>query len=408
MQGLTPAPDTITAFRRKHRKDFKKVLRISLATRVEAGMALRFKTTPSTPRGTMPGPMVGVLDSASVPAASAAASGASPAGLRIGRVALSSNLLLSPIAGYCDLAFRLTIRPLGGLGLASTDLVNPRGLLRRTYKSMQLVETHPDDRPLCIQLYGAQAGELADAARWCRDHGAAVIDVNMGCPVDKVCKKDGGSALLRDPANAARLAERIVRAVDLPVTVKMRLGWDESSLVAPALAAELERAGVAAVTVHGRTAEQKFSGRVRLDGIARVVEAVRAIPVIGNGDVRSPSDAQVMMAHTGCAGVMIGRAALCDPWIFRDTHAWLTTGRVPPAPSLDDRLDLMTRHFEHLLRFRGERLACITMRQRISWYATRFPPCRPFRDKMRRIASAPEYYAHVEAFRRSSAQPSRG
>lgn len=319
-------------------------------------------------------------------------------GLRIGRVELATRLLLSPIAGYCDLPFRLTIRPLGGLGLASTDLVNPRGLLRQTWKSMQLVETDPDDRPLCMQLYGPYADELAEAARWCQDHGACIIDINMGCPVDKVCKKDGGSALLRDPAAAARLAEKVVRAASVPVTVKMRLGWDDASIVAPALAADLERAGVAAITVHGRTAIQKFSGAVCLDGIARVVEAVRSIPVIGNGDIRCPADAKAMMDRTGCAGVMIGREALRDPWIFRDTHAFLTTGRVPPAPTLEDRLVLMTRHFEHLLRIRGERLACITMRQRVSWYATRLPPCRRFKERMRMLSSAGEFYVNMATF----------
>jgi tRNA-dihydrouridine synthase B len=320
-------------------------------------------------------------------------------GLRIGNVDLSTRLLLSPIAGYCDLAFRLTIRPLGGLALACTDLVNPRGLLRQTWKSMQLVETHPDDQPLCIQLYGARADELAEASRWCRDHGARVVDINMGCPVDKVCKKDGGSALLRDPASAARLAERVVKAAGVPVTVKMRLGWDDGSIVAPALAGDLERAGVAAVIVHGRTAAQKFGGAVSLDGIARVVEAARSIPVIGNGDIRRPEDARVMIERTGCTGVMIGRGALCDPWIFRDTHALLTMGQIPPEPTVEDRLALMRRHFEHLLAIRGERLACITMRQRVSWYATRLPqPVREFKERMRLLTSADAFYAGVTDF----------
>lgn len=318
--------------------------------------------------------------------------------LRIGDVDLPTRLLLSPIAGYCDLAFRLTIRPLGGLALACTDLVNPRGLLRRTWKSMQLVETDPADQPLCIQLYGPRADELAEAARWCRDHGAAIIDINMGCPVDKVCKKDGGSSLLRDPAGAVKLAEAVVRAAGVPVTVKMRLGWDDESIVAPALAADLERVGVAAVTIHGRTAAQKFSGRVCLDSIARVVEAVRFIPVIGNGDVRRPEDAVEMMARTGCTGVMIGRAALSDPWIFRDTHSLLTTGSVPPAPTVADRIALMKRHFEHLLRLRGERLACITMRQRVSWYATKLPPCRDFKERLRLMTSAEQFYIETDRF----------
>lgn len=316
---------------------------------------------------------------------------------RIGDVQLESCLLLSPIAGYCDLAFRLTVRRLGGVGLACTDLVNPRGLLRGTVKSLELVQTDPDDRPLCVQLYGCQADELAEAAQWCAANGAVVIDLNMGCPVDKVCKRDGGSALLRQPDLAVTLARRVVRSVSLPVTVKMRLGWDDESIIAPVLARRLEDVGLAAITVHGRTAAQKFAGRVRHDGIARVVEAVRRIPVIGNGDVKSPHDVRGMMAATGCRGVMIGRAALSDPWIFRDAHALLTTGRVPPPPTVFERIELMNRHFAHLLRLRGERLACIAFRQRTSWYTRHFGRCPMFQQRVRNISNAAEYHAAVEA-----------
>ncbi|HOA73725.1 MAG TPA: tRNA dihydrouridine synthase DusB [Phycisphaerae bacterium] len=319
--------------------------------------------------------------------------------LNLNGTTLASNLLLSPIAGYCDLAFRLSIRPLGGLGLAYTDLVNPRGLLRQTVKSMELIETEPGDRPLAVQLYGHEPEIMADAARWCTDHlELAAIDINMGCPVDKVCKTNGGSALLRNPELAARLAERVVRAVDVPVTVKMRLGWDESSIVAPSLSAALEDVGVAAITIHGRTAAQAFRGRACQDGIARVVAAVRRIPVIGNGDVRSPADALAMMRRTGCAGVMIGRAALSDPWIFRDTHALLTTGRVPPAPTLAERLDFIRTHFEHSLRIRGERRACITFRQRVSWYLKAIGSFPAWRDRFRGLSSAAEFYALLDEF----------
>ena len=308
---------------------------------------------------------------------------------------LPSNLLLSPIAGYCDLAFRLTIRPLGGVGLACTDLVNPKGLLRQTRKSMQLVETEPADQPLCIQLYGREPDEMAAAAQWAQDHGAVIIDINMGCPVDKVCKRDGGSALLREPDLAAALAARVVSAVRVPVTAKMRLGWDDQTLVAAELARRLEDAGVAAITVHGRTAAQKFSGRVCLDGIARVVQAARRVPVIGNGDIRCPEDARRMMSQTGCAGVMIGRAALSDPWIFRDTQAYLC-GREPPArPTRADRIELMNRHFAHLVRLRGERAACLVFRQRASWYARHFGPCGEFLDRMKRLETPAEYAAAV-------------
>jgi tRNA-dihydrouridine synthase B len=318
--------------------------------------------------------------------------------LRIGTVQLSTNLLLCPIAGYCDLAFRLTVRSLGGLGLASSDLINPRGLLRQTRKSMELVETEPADRPLCIQLYGNEPDEMAAAAQWCVAHGAIIIDINMGCPVDKVCKRNGGSALLRDMRGAIDLAGQVVRAVDVPVTVKMRLGWDDGSIIAPNLAAALEDVGVAAVTVHGRTASQKFGGVVRLEGIARVVEAVKSIPVIGNGDICSPEDAREMLTRTGCAGVMIGRAALSDPWIYHDTEAYLMHGILPSPPTIEQRIAVMNQHFEHLLRIRGERLACMMFRQRVSWYAKKLGPCREFRERMRMISQAAQYWDAIDAF----------
>lgn len=319
---------------------------------------------------------------------------------------LSGPLLLCPIAGYCDLAFRLTVRPLGGVALAYTDLVNPRGLLRGTAKSMELIDTEPADRPLAVQLYGNEPAYMADAARYCRDHlDLAAIDINMGCPVDKVCKTHGGSALLRQPAEAVRLAEAVVRAVSLPVTVKMRLGWDATSLVAPRLAADLERVGVAAVTVHGRTAAQAFRGRVDLDGIARVVEAVDRMPVIGNGDVKCPADAVKMMQHTGCAGVMIGRAALRDPWIFRDTQALLAEGRVPPPPSRAERIAFVRRHFESTRRIRGQRRACITFRQRISWYVRMLEAPCGWREQFVGLDSAARFMELLDALNGDSATP---
>ncbi len=325
---------------------------------------------------------------------------------RIGDVTLASNLLLCPIAGYCDLAFRLAVRPLGGLGLACTDLVNPRGLLRQTWKSMELVMTDPGDRPLCVQLYGREPDMMAEAARWCVEHvGASIIDLNMGCPVDKVCKKDAGSALMRRPGVALRLVRTLVRAVDVPVTVKMRLGWSPGECIAPEFAAMFEQEGVAAVTVHGRTASQRFRGQCDRDGIARVVEAVERLPVIGNGDVKSPQDAARMLAETGCAAVMIGRAALADPWIFRDTHAYLTTGEVPAPPTLEQRLALMERHFENLVRFRGERIACVVFRQRVSWYARRLGRSRWLQERMRGIAGRSDFEAVMAWFRAHAATP---
>jgi nifR3 family TIM-barrel protein len=319
--------------------------------------------------------------------------------LQVGNLQLATNLLLAPIAGYCDLAFRLVARSCGGVGLACTDLLCPEGVLRENYRSMILSMTCDQDSPLCMQLYGSDADRLSQAARWAEDHGADVIDINMGCPVDKITKKDGGSKLLCNPDNTLRMVEKILRAIRrAPLTAKLRLGWDDSSIVAPYLARRLEEAGVAMVTVHGRTTEMRFSGEARLDGIAAVVAAVKRIPVIGNGDIRSPQDARRMIDQTGCAGVMIGRGALSMPWIFRDTHSYLTTGTIPPPPTLEQKCNLMRQHFANLVRFRGLRVALIEFRKRVSWYAKTMHPCPMLRERMRLVQSAEQFEQILQEF----------
>lgn len=319
--------------------------------------------------------------------------------LKIGSLQLRTNLLLAPIAGYCDLAFRLVARSCGGVGLACTDLLCPEGVLRENKRSMELAATCEADSPLAMQLYGGDVDRLCEAARWAEDRGADIVDLNMGCPVDKITKRDGGSKLLCDPDATLRMVERIKSSLHrVPLTCKLRLGWDDSCIVAPYLAARLEGIGVAAITIHGRTTEMRFSGEARLDGIAEVVAAVSRIPVIGNGDVRSPADARRMIDRTGCAGVMIGRAALSTPWIFRDTHAFLTTGAIPPPPTLEQIVQLMRDHFYHHCAYRNERSAVIEFRKRISWYAKNLHPCTQLRQEMRLFNSADEFEAILARF----------
>ena len=202
--------------------------------------------------------------------------------LRIGSLQLESRYLLAPLAGYTNLSLRLAIRELGGLGLATTDLVNARALLVQSKKTLDLLRTCPEDRPVAVQIYGANADDLTAAARWLEAYGASSVDVNMGCPVHKVTRGGGGSALLCDAVNTVELVRKVVESVRIPVTVKMRLGWDADDLSAPHFAREFEKVGVAAVTIHGRTRAQGFSGAVNLDGIRAVVEAVERIPIIGN------------------------------------------------------------------------------------------------------------------------------
>lgn len=322
--------------------------------------------------------------------------------LRIGSVQLATNLLLAPIAGYCDLAFRLTVRSIpeaapgcGTLGLACTDLLCPQAILSENDKSLWLAATCPEDQPLCMQLYGAQADILAEAARWAEAHGATTIDINMGCPVDKVTKKNGGSKLLCDPCGTVELAAKVVKAVRVPVTAKIRLGWDERTLIVDTLPAALAGVGIAAITVHGRTTEQKFRGAARLDGIARVVQSVGrrfpSVPVIGNGDVKSPADARRMLDFTGCAGVMIGRGALGQPWIFRDTAHFLATGSPPDPLPRAQRAAIVLQHFDHLLRLRGQRIALNMIRSRMSWYSPHLQPWPNLKHHVQGMESAQEF-----------------
>ena len=319
--------------------------------------------------------------------------------MKIGSVQLATNLLLAPIAGYCDLAFRLVARSCGGVGLACTDLLSPEGVLRENRRSLELAMTCEGDSPLAMQLYGANVDRLCEAARWAEDRGADIVDINMGCPVDKVTKKNGGSKLLCDPDATLKMVEQIKASLrNVPLTCKLRLGWDDSCIVAPYMAPRLEDLGVSAVTIHGRTTEMRFSGQARLDGIAEVVASVKSIPVIGNGDVKTPQDAQRMIEYTKCAGVMIGRGALSTPWLFRDTHSFLTTGEIPPKPSIEEILQLMRDHFYHMCRFRNEHAATIEFRKRISWYARNLVPCSRLREEMRLVKDAKDFEGILSRF----------
>jgi nifR3 family TIM-barrel protein len=295
----------------------------------------------------------------------------------LGPVRLPSRYFLAPLAGYTNLALRRTVRELGGLGLATTDLVNARSLVERSRKSDELIATSPDDRPTAVQIFGSEPQYLAEAARVLVARGYGHVDINMGCPVQKVTKNGGGSAMMCDTTGrTVDLVRSVVEAVPVPVTVKMRLGWDDRQLTAPWFAREFERAGVAAVTIHGRTREQGFGGTVNLDGIARVVEAVEKIPIVGNGDIRTLADAARMFAVTGCHAIALGRGALLNPWIFKQLQLWEETGDPGPPPTYHERLRFMETHVRRLCELRGERWGCIQFRKVSNWYCKVLKPGR--------------------------------
>jgi tRNA-dihydrouridine synthase B len=318
--------------------------------------------------------------------------------MRLGPHTLSSNLFLSPLAGYTNLPMRLTLRELGGLGWTTTDLVNARSLLERNPTALKLVASSPEDRPLAIQLFGSVPEEMRDAAVMCQELGAQAVDINMGCPVKKVVKIGGGSAMMTELDKTAALVRGMIEAVKIPVTAKMRLGWDDDNLTAPDLARVLEDVGVAAIFVHGRTRAQGFAGTVNLAGIRSVVAAVRAIPVIGNGDVTTPEAAKHMRDETGCAGVSIGRGAFYDPWIFRRTAHYLRTGELLPEPDFTERLRVLRRHFERYCEFYGEAHGARLFRKVAPWYAKRFGPAKPFKQRIITIASRADFDAAVAEY----------
>ncbi len=318
---------------------------------------------------------------------------------RVGGVEMPSRFFLAPLAGYTSLAFRLCARELGGLGLATTDLVNARSLLEKRPRAFDLIETSPEDRPLAVQIYGPSKEELCAAAQMLEARGVTLIDLNMGCPARKVVRGGGGSALMREADKAIALVRALVESVKAPVTVKMRLGWDDANITAPFFAREFEQAGVAAITIHGRTREQGFGGLVNRAGIHAVVEAVQRIPVIGNGDIRSVEDARTMFIETGCAAAGIGRGGLLNPWIFRQCDAELVRGEQIAPPACEERVDFMARHFEKLMALRTEKVACVLFRKIAKWYGIALRVPRPMRHRLVMIKDAAEFRALMAELR---------
>jgi tRNA-dihydrouridine synthase B len=322
--------------------------------------------------------------------------------MRIGSLKLDSNLFLSPLAGYTNLPFRLVVREVGGVGLCTTDLVNARSLLEKNPKALKLIETRPADSPLAVQLFGSVPHEMRDAAQILESLGVHSIDINMGCPVRKVCKVGGGSAMMMETDKTSALVRGMVEAVKIPVTAKMRLGWDDDNLTAPDLARALEDTGVAAIFVHGRTREQGFDGTVNLAGIRKVVEAVKTIPIIGNGDITTPQAAKKMLDETGCAGVSMGRGAFYDPWIFRRTLQYLNTNgqELPPESPFSERIRVLCRHLDLMIEIFGEEHGCRMFRKVAPWYSKRFGPCHEFNKHIVKVSSRAEFNDILENYLR--------
>ena len=306
--------------------------------------------------------------------------------MRIGPYSIAPNVVLAPMAGVTDKPFRLLCKRLGaGLAMSEMTISDPR--FWSTEKSLRRMDHAGEPDPVGVQIAGTEPAQLADAARYNVDHGAQVIDINMGCPAKKVCNAWAGSALMRDEALVARILEAVVAAVDVPVTLKIRTGWAAGQRNAVAIAHIAEDAGIAALAVHGRTRDQQYTGTAEYDTIAEVKSRL-AIPVLANGDIDSPGKAAAVLAHTGCDAVMVGRAAQGRPWIFREIAHFLATGERLPPPSLTEVRDILLGHLEALHAFYGEASGVRIARKHLGWYAKDRPENATFRAVVNRAETA--------------------
>jgi len=306
--------------------------------------------------------------------------------MRIGPHSIEPRLVLAPMAGVTDKPFRQLCKRLGA-GLAVSEMITSDPRLWGTRKSLQRMDHAGEPDPVSVQIAGTEPAAMAEAARHNAGHGAQLIDINMGCPAKKVCNAWAGSALMRDEALVGRILEAVVAAVDVPVTLKIRTGWDTDHRNAPVIARIAQESGIAALAVHGRTRDQHYKGQAEYDTIA-AIKAELSIPVIANGDIDSPEKAAAVLRHTGADALMIGRAAQGRPWIFREVGHYLATGERLPEPSLDEVRDVLVGHLQALHGFYGEPTGVRIARKHLGWYAKDRPENAAFRAVVNRAESA--------------------
>jgi nifR3 family TIM-barrel protein len=287
--------------------------------------------------------------------------------LKIGDIEMKNQVVLAPMAGVCNSAFRLTVKEFGA-GLVCAEMVSDKGIILKNNKTMNMLYIDEREKPLSLQIFGGEKESLVEAARFVdKNSNADIIDINMGCPVPKITKCDAGAKWLLDPNKIYEMVSAVVDAVQKPVTVKMRMGWDDQHIYAVRNAQAVERAGGKAVSLHGRTRVQMYEGKANWDIIKEVKQSVN-IPIIGNGDVQTPQDAKRMLDETGVDGVMIGRAALGNPWMIYQTVKYLETGELIGEPSVKEKMDVCILHLDRLIALKSEYVAVREMRKHAAWY----------------------------------------
>lgn len=320
--------------------------------------------------------------------------------LKIGNVTLDNPYILAPMAGVTDLPFRLLCREQGA-GLLCMEMVSAKAIQYGNKNTKALLEIHPEEPPVSLQLFGSDADVMSEIAKQIEELPFSILDINMGCPVPKIVKNGEGSALMKNPKLVYEIVSKTVKAIRKPVTVKIRKGFDDTCMNAVEIAKIIEDAGAKAVAVHGRTREQYYSGKADWDIIRRVKEAV-SIPVIGNGDVISGESAIAIQKETGCDGVMIGRGAQGNPWIFSELLEYEKTGNIPPRPSVEEIKKMMLRHAQLQMKYKGEYLGIREMRKHVAWYTTGLPNSAKLRCEINAVESYEELRVLLEEKMRNS------
>ena len=316
--------------------------------------------------------------------------------LKIGNVELENNLILAPMAGVTNLPFRIICKEIGNPGMVCTEMASNKAIFNKDQKTKRLFKTKGEKRPISYQIFGSDEESMEYAVRYMNDF-ADIIDINMGCPAPKVVKNGDGSKLLLDLEKAKSIIETVVKASKVPVTVKIRKGWDNDHIVATEIAKIAEEAGVFLITVHGRTRSEYYSGKADLEIIKKVKEAVN-IPVIGNGDVVDEETAYEMFEKTGVDGIMIGRGSFGNPWIFKNIKYYLETGNKLPKPTNEEKLDVIKRHIELAVKEKNEEIAVKELRKHISWYTKNLKNSSEFRYNVNKIENKEELIKYLDEY----------